>query len=115
MDYVYGLIAFAAFMLSFFLLWALALAYFRYKGLGSFGWLAGRVTHKGDVESKRRAGSFRQFIRILFLISCTGVLVGCGLIVSYGLPDLQKSVMEIMHLNNVSYDDSIDRLISDEN
>jgi hypothetical protein len=98
-------------MLSFFLLWALALVYCKYKGLGYFGCLAGRVTHRGDVDSQRRAGKIRQVIRILFLMSCTGVLVGCGLVVGYGLPDLQKSAMEIMNLNGVSDDESFYKFI----
>ena len=45
-DYIQGLVAFAIFILSFFVFWALSLAFFKLRGIKRYGCIAGQVVYK---------------------------------------------------------------------
>jgi len=99
-DYVQGIIAFSIFLLSFFLLWALALAFFKWRGIKKYGCIAGQVIYKKNDEDKNKAFNRFQVIQYIFITCIIGLIIGCTMLLNRGVPFLAKAVGEIRVLNS---------------
>ena len=103
-SYINGLIAFSAFFLAFYFLWALSEIIFKWLGTRRVGFLAGRVTHQQNDSLMSQSDTKRKHnkIQLVFLVACISVFVGGGLLLKNGLPRIDIAVRETLALNQVS-------------
>lgn len=99
-DYIQGVIAFAIFLLSFFVLWAMALGYFKWRGIRRYGCVAGQVVYKKDEENKLAAYKRYSFIQYIFIAAFFGLCAGCTMMIKRGVPYLAEAVSDMIKLNN---------------
>jgi hypothetical protein len=98
-DYVQGIIAFSAFLLSFYLLWLLLMLFFKARGYKKFGCWAGQITYNKDVQKKESSYKRYQAIQYIFIFAIFGVFFGSTMLLKKGVPFLAKAVNEISDLN----------------
>jgi hypothetical protein len=98
-DYIQGLVAFAIFILSFFVFWALSLAFFKLRGIKRYGCIAGQVVYKRNDEDKKAAYNRFQIIQYCFIVAVIGLFVGGIMMLKRGVPYLATAVSDIRELN----------------
>ncbi len=103
-DYIKGIAAFAIFLLSFFLLWALSIAFFKWRGVKRYGCLAGQVAHKKNDEDKQTAHNRFQIIQYVFIVAVIGVFIGIVMMLKRAVPFLDVAVTDILGLNREMLD-----------
>ncbi len=94
-----GLVAFACFLLSFFVLWAFSLLLVKFFPCSKHTLIAGQVVYKKDIEDKRRVLLRFQALQLVFAIASMGVFTGAVVLLQRGLPKLEEAVYAIRELN----------------
>lgn len=98
-DYIYGIVAFATFLLSLFVVWAVLMISFKIRGIKNCGCMAGQLSHKRD--DTQNASSCRRYRNVQngFILAICGIFIGSAMFLRKGLPNLDTATLDIQELN----------------